>query len=64
VYCCTLPDSTFDYSSLQQDLSSGKIVNLLAPQKTILTDIWGISLQNFHKDTIINGYTIYRFRQP
>jgi hypothetical protein len=64
VDCCTLPDHTFDYSSLKQDLSNGRIACLLAPEKMIFTDIWGVSLRNFHKDTTIHGCTIYYFRQP
>jgi hypothetical protein len=62
VYCCTLPDNTFDYSSLKQDLANGRIGYILALSHTYLKDLWGVSLASFQKDTTIGEYTVYKYR--
>ena len=64
VSCCTLPDKIFDYSSLVNDLQNGKIKYLLMNEQDMLTDLWGISLQNFKSDTLINGHVILKFMKP
>lgn len=63
VSCCTLPDKVFDYSRLLNDLQTGKIAFLLMEEKDTIPEIWGVSLQDFKKDTIISSYNIYRFQQ-
>ena len=64
VDCCTLPDQTFDYSRLKEKLKTGQIGYLLTYGNVPPEQIWGISLQDFHKDTTINGHTIYRYQSP
>ena len=59
--CCTIPDQTFDYSSLKQDLTNGKIRYLLTVGNEKPGTIWGVSLLHYNKDTVIQGYTIYSF---
>lgn len=62
VECCTFPDKNFDYSLLKKDLSNGKIRYLIANNGDQPSDIWGISLPDFVKDTSISRYTIYVFK--
>lgn len=59
VDCCTLPDKTFDYSQLNQDLTTGRIRYLLTINERPAS-IWNIPLDQFKADTVINGYTIYK----
>ena len=61
---CTIPRKTFDYTVLKNDFSNGKIAYIISPEGTTYSSIWGVSLQNYHKDTTINGFNIYRFQQP
>jgi hypothetical protein len=63
VSCCTLPDKTFDYSNLLNDLRTGKIGWLIMPEKEITTRQWGVDLNFFKINTIINGHVIYKFQQ-
>jgi hypothetical protein len=59
--CCTIPDQTFDYSSLKQDLTNGKIGYLLTAGNEKPGTIWGVPLVHYKKDTVIHGYAIYSF---
>lgn len=61
VGCCTLPDQTFDYSMLKQDLSNGNISYLISYGERPAS-VWGVSLDRFTRDTALYGYTIYRFQ--
>jgi hypothetical protein len=63
VSCCSLPDKIFDYSTLLNDLQNGKIRYLLIPEKETITEIWGIPLQQFKKDTSINRHVIYKYQK-
>lgn len=63
VDCCTLPDGNFDYSALKQDLQSGKIGYLLAPAGEHLSSLWGISLEKYKPDTLLQGQQILRFQE-
>jgi len=60
----TFPDGTFDYSQLEKDFNNGNIKFLLTSENDAVTSIWNISLRHYIKDTVINGYAIYRFHQP
>jgi len=62
VSCCTLPDKTFDYSNLLNDLRSGKIGWLIMPEKEITKEQWGVSLDKFTRDTSIHGHIIFKFQ--
>lgn len=62
VDCCTLPDNTFDYSSLKQDLANGRIGYILALPNTGLKDLWGVPLTSFQRDTTIGDYIVYKYR--
>jgi hypothetical protein len=63
VSCCSLPDNIFDYSALLNDLQNGKIGYLLMPEKETITEIWGLPLQQFKKDTSLNGHAIYKYQK-
>ncbi|MEI9946651.1 MAG: hypothetical protein WDN26_20815 [Chitinophagaceae bacterium] len=63
VDCCTMPDEIFDYSSLKKDISNGKINFLITDDKTNVKELWNISLSHFSIDTVIHGYTIYKYKQ-
>lgn len=60
VDCCLLPDKTFDYTPMKEDLEIGKIRYLLLNEGGEPGRLWGVSLGEFMQDTTINGYTIYR----
>lgn len=60
VDCCTLPDRTFDYSLLKQHLQNGQTRFIITYNDNLPEQVWGIPLRGFQKDTVINGYTIYR----
>jgi len=62
--CCTLPDKTFDYENLKDDLSTGLIQYLIVPAGENYPSIWGVSLQAFQKDTLIFGQQILRYQKP
>jgi hypothetical protein len=62
VNCCTLPDKTFDYSNLLNDLRSGKIGWLIMPENEITKEQWGVSLDKFVRDTSLYGQIIYKFQ--
>jgi hypothetical protein len=61
VDCCTLPDGTFNYSFLKDDLVNGNIRYILYNYDEKPPEIWGVSLEGFTKETAMNGYVIYRF---
>jgi len=60
--CCTIPDKTFDYSSLKQDLSNGGIGFLITAETDKPGILWDVSLHHYSKDTVISGYAIYSFK--
>ncbi|MEO8405399.1 MAG: glycosyltransferase family 39 protein [Chitinophagaceae bacterium] len=62
VDCCTLPDHTFNYSSLERDITNGTIAYIISRDKLLPPEIWGISLHSFSMIADINGYVIYSSR--
>jgi hypothetical protein len=62
VGCCTFPEKNFDYTQLLQDLNNGKIAWIIAPEISNSLDVLDIPQPQFQKDTLMNGFTIYKFR--
>jgi hypothetical protein len=60
--CCTIPDQSFDYSFLRQDLTNGKIGFLLTNENDKPSTLWNVTMLPYIKDTVIHGYAIYTFR--
>lgn len=61
VSCCTFPRNTFNYSTMLNDLQKGNVKFLIIPEKESLQEIWGISLDQFKKDTVIYGQTVFSY---
>ena len=61
VSCCTFPRNTFNYSAMLNDLQNGNVKFLIIPEKDSIHEIWGISIDQFIKDTIIHGQRILSF---
>ena len=59
VDCCTLPDHTFNYSSLERDITNGTIAYIISREKILPPEIWGISLHSFSMIADTNGYVIW-----
>jgi hypothetical protein len=59
VICCTMPDNTFDYSKLRQDLETADNGYIITYKGEKPATLWGVSLDRFTEDTTINGYSIY-----
>lgn len=59
--CCLLPDKTFDYTQLKQELLNGKIKYIITTKNNPVTSVWNISLNNYKMDTTINEYDLYKF---
>jgi hypothetical protein len=61
VSCCTFPRNTFNYSAMLSDLQNGNVKFLIIPEKEFIPEIWGISLDQFKKDTVMYGHSILRY---
>ena len=64
VSCCTFPRNTFNYSAMLKDLQNGQVKFLIVPEKEFIHEIWGISLDQFKKDTVIYGHGILSYTGP
>ncbi len=64
VSCCTFPRKTFNYSAMLNDLQNGNVKFLIIPEKESIHEIWGISIDQFKKDTVMHGQSILRFVGP
>lgn len=60
----TYQDGTFNYSNLEKDFMNGNIRFLIASEDEPVTSIWNITLHHYKKDTVINGFAIYKFQNP
>jgi len=61
VSCCTFPRNTFNYSAMVNDLQNGNVKFLILPEKESMNEIWGISLDQFRKDTTMYGHSILSY---
>lgn len=61
VSCCTFPRNTFNYSAMLNDLQNGNVKFLIIPEKEFVREIWGISLDQFKKDTVIYGQGVLSY---
>ncbi len=61
VWCCTLPDSIFNYSGLLEGLKNGKIMFLIKGKDAVVNNVWGVDIQHYRKDTTFTKYSIYRY---
>ena len=64
VSCCTFPRNTFNYSAMLKDLQNGNVKFLIIPDKEFIHEIWGVSLGQFKKDTVIHGQGILSYIRP
>ena len=64
VSCCTFPRNSFNYSAMLKDLQNGNVKFLIIPEKEFIQEIWGISLDQFKKDTVMYGLGILSYKRP
>ena len=61
--CCLLPDNSFDYTQLKNELLTGEIKYIIYEKDRPMKSIWGVSLERYKKDTSIFQYDIYKYQE-
>lgn len=61
VWCCTLPDSVFNYSGLLNGFENGKIMFIIKEREAVINEVWGVDIRHYVKDTTFSNYSIYRY---